>query len=85
MSHNGTGREPLSRDKRQNKKSLTSQYSFCLGHLVVEAQEINHNFFCIILCLNAYLQILPMLLIEFGFFIIFNEIRKSINSQSESQ
>ena len=39
MSHNGPGREPLSRDKCQNKKSLTSQYSFCLGHLVVVAQE----------------------------------------------
>ena len=94
MSHHGTGREPLSRDKRQNKKSLTSQYSFCLGHLVVEAQEMNHNFF-------LYYLVLECLFTDFAhafdwvcvarissirlFFIIFNEIRKSINSQSESQ
>ena len=69
MSHNGPGREPLSRDKCQNNKSLTSQYSFCLGRLVVKAQEINHKSFRIPLWGNVYLRILPMFLTGFAWLV----------------
>ena len=39
MSHSGPGHKPMSRDNCHYKKSLTLQYLFCLGHIVVATQK----------------------------------------------